>query len=79
MRELTQTRPRGSRVQRNRRLGGARADARNPRMRMSSDSVVSAYIRELANGAPPATVGRGGGGGEGRPVRDVITARQMRS
>jgi hypothetical protein len=57
MTAVTETRPRGSTPQRNRRPGSTRADAPHTRTRMSSDSVVSAYIRELANGSRPGAIG----------------------
>jgi hypothetical protein len=57
MTQITQTRRRGPALESNRRPGRARAEARHTRMRVSSDSVVSAYIHEIANGWPPATIG----------------------
>jgi hypothetical protein len=57
MTDATQTRRRGPALERNRRPGRTRADAGHTRMRVSADSVVSAYIHEIANGSPPAAIG----------------------
>jgi hypothetical protein len=49
-----QTRGRGSTMDIDRRARRTRADARRTRMRVSSDSVVSAYVQELAKSTPPS-------------------------
>jgi hypothetical protein len=54
MTQLTQPRRRGSTPVSNRSPRRNRTDAHHTRMRVSSDSVVSAYIDEIARSARPA-------------------------
>jgi hypothetical protein len=58
MTPVNQTRRPRSALGRNRRPGSTAAEARRTRIRVGSDSVVSAYIREIAESEGPRAPAR---------------------